>query len=179
MMSQFLCLKIFMIIIMKGKNYMKYEIWCDGASSNNGKSNSCGGWAYLIVKDGAIIKSNSGGQLNATNNQMELLSALNGLKEIEKIISPFDSVDIYSDSAYFINCVKQKWYKAWEKNGWKTASKQPVLNQNLWNELISYFDSCQFDFNKTKGHCGIKFNELVDSMAVAAREEVLKSATQS
>ena len=173
MMSQFLCLKIFMIIIMKGKNYMKYEIWCDGASSNNGKSNSCGGWAYLIVKDGAIIKSNSGGQLNATNNQMELLSALNGLRKIEEV----KRKDKKYKKGYTI--VKQKWYKAWEKNGWKTASKQPVLNQNLWNELIPFFDSCQFNFNKTKGHCGVKFNELVDSMAVAAREEVLKSATQS
>ena len=153
---------------MKGKNYMKYEIWCDGASSNNGKSNSCGGWAYLIVKDGDIIKSNSGGLLNATNNQMELLSALNGLKEIEKIISPFDSVDIYSDSAYFCNCIKDKWYVNWQNNGWLNAKKQPVENKGLWEEIINLMNYANRSVNKVKGHANNEINNYVDNLAKKA-----------
>lgn len=151
---------------------MKYEIWCDGAASNNGKTNSYGGWAYIIVKEGNIIGRESGAVINSTNNQMELLSAIKGIEALNFIRQPFDSVDIYSDSAYLINCVNQKWYKTWQANGWKTSKKQQVLNKDLWQILIPYFDSSNFNFKKTSGHCGVEFNELVDKMAVKARLEV-------
>jgi hypothetical protein len=80
-------------------------------------------------------------------------------------------VEIFSDSAYLINCCKAAWWKTWARNGWKNSKKQPVANQDLWERLIPYFkDTEHFTFTKVKGHAGDRYNEQVDGMAVRARE---------
>lgn len=151
-----------------------YEIFCDGATSENGKADAPGGWAYVILKDGRLISQNSGGEKGTTNQRMELTAALMACREIEAM-DGFATVKLYSDSAYLINCFKQNWWKAWRANGWKNSKKEPVANQDLWKQLIFFFKKApNYNFLKVKGHQGTDsdfgyWNDFVDKMAVRAK----------
>ena len=150
-----------------------YEIFCDGATSGNGKADAPGGWAYVILKDGRLVSQNSGGEKGTTNQRMELTAALMACKEIDAM-DGFATVKLYSDSAYLINCFKQNWWKAWRANGWKNSKKEPVANQDLWEKLIYFFMKTPgYDFIKVKGHAGNQYNEMVDGLAVRAKESVM------
>ena len=150
-----------------------YEIYTDGATSGNGKADAPGGWAYIILEDGEIIAHESGGAVGTTNQRMELIAALKACEEVDQI-DPFATVKLYSDSAYLINCYKQNWWKAWRCNGWRNSKKQPVANQDLWEKLIFFFmKSPGYDFIKVKGHAGNLYNEMVDELAVRAKESVM------
>ena len=146
-----------------------YEIYTDGATSGNGKTDAPGGWAYVILKDGYLVSQNSGGEKGTTNQRMELTAALKACEEIEAM-DGFATVKLYSDSAYLINCYKQNWWKNWRANGWRNSKKEPVANQDLWEKLIRYFMMTpSYDFIKVKGHAGNEYNEMVDKLAVAAK----------
>lgn len=151
-----------------------YEIYTDGAVSRNGFEGSAGGWAYVIIHEGKIIARDSGGELDTTNQRMELTAALNACRKMDNINS-FAEVKLYSDSAYFINCYKQNWWKTWNVNGWVNSKKEPVANQDLWQGLIPFFQRTPngYDFIKIRGHAGIYYNEMVDKMAVQAKNEVM------
>ena len=146
-----------------------FEIYCDGATSGNGKADAPGGWAYVILKDGRLVSQNSGGEKGTTNQRMELTAALKACEEIDAM-DGFATVRLYSDSAYLINCYKQNWWKNWRANGWKNSKKEPVANQDLWEKLIYFFMKAPgYDFIKVKGHAGNTYNEMVDELAVAAK----------
>ena len=155
-----------------------YEVYTDGATSKNGAKDAPGGWAYVIIKEGKIIKSDSGGEKGTTNQRMELTAALRACEVIEELDS-FATVRIYSDSAYLINCYKQNWWKNWRSNGWKNSKKEPVANQDLWEGIIPFFMKAPgYDFIKVKGHAGNEtvhsyWNDYVDKMAVHAKEEYM------
>lgn len=148
-----------------------YEIYTDGATSSNGSESARGGWAYIILENGMKIASAAEGVQPATNNICELLAALNGCKFIEPKLKEIDSITVYSDSAYLINCVNQRWYGKWRQVGWINSSKQPVKNRKLWEELIPFFDDPRFKWIKVKAHNGNFWNEEVDKMAVKAKEK--------
>ena len=149
------------------------KIYTDGATSGNGKADAIGGWAYIVLSDNnEIISQNSGHITKATNNICELTAILMGCEAVKDTT---EAVTIYSDSAYCINCYQDQWYLKWQKNGWLNSKKQPVANRELWEKLIYYFDDSRFSFKKVKGHSGnateaAYWNELVDKMAVAARQ---------
>ena len=150
-----------------------YEVYTDGATSKNGAADAPGGWAYVILKDGRLISQNSGGEKGTTNQRMELIAALKACEEIDAI-DGFATVKLYSDSAYLINCYKQNWWKSWRANGWRNSKKEPVANQDLWEKLIFFFMKAPgYDFIKVKGHAGNQYNEMVDRLAVAAKESVM------
>jgi ribonuclease HI len=150
-----------------------YEIYTDGACSGNGKVDAPGGWAYIILQDGEIIHRDSGGEIGTTNQRMELTAALNACQYVEGL-DPFVDVKLYSDSAYFINCFKQNWWRGWEANGWRNAKKQPVANDDLWRGLTPFFKRAPgYDFIKVWGHAGNHYNEMVDEMAVRAKERIV------
>ena len=150
-----------------------YEIYTDGATSGNGKANASGGWAYIILKDGRLVSQNSGAEVGTTNQRMELTAALRACEEIDAM-DGFATVRLYSDSAYLINCFKQNWWKSWRANGWKNSKKEPVANQDLWERLIYFFMKAPgYDFIKVKGHQGVHWNEVVDDLAVRAKESVM------
>ena len=150
-----------------------YEIYTDGAVSGNGKADAPGGWAYVIIKDGSMIAYDSGGELGTTNQRMELTAALKACQAVEAM-DPFATVKLYSDSAYFVRCFKENWWKNWRANGWKNSKKEPVANQDLWDKLIFFFMKAPgYDFIKVRGHQGIHWNEVVDKMAVRAKESVM------
>lgn len=148
---------------------MNYSLYTDGATSNNGYSNACGGYGWAIVNNDKLIQDGSNMVTQATNNICELKGMIEGCEYALKIIEVFDTVTVYSDSAYIINCYKQKWYKNWENNGWINSKKQPVANRKLWEKLIPFFENPTFIFEKVKGHSNDKWNNYVDGLAVKAK----------
>ena len=139
----------------------KIIIYCDGACSGNQFGNNVGGWgAVLIFKNKK--KEIFGGEKNTTNQRMELTACI---KALEQLKSKQYSIEIYSDSAYLINCINQAWYKKWEKNGWKNSKKEPVENRDLWETLLELINDYNPKFIKVEGHSGIALNERVDKLA--------------
>ena len=150
---------------------MKYTIYCDGSTKGNGKENSVGAWAYVVVNTETNTADFSDVEAvkETTNQRMELCAAIEALTQVCSIADfPNDSVVVYTDSAYLHNCYQQKWYVNWQKNGWKNSKKQPVANQDLWEMLIPYFETFGIDFVKVKGHSGDEWNEYVDDLAQTA-----------
>lgn len=150
---------------------MGYKLYTDGATSKNGQVDAVGGWAFVLLKNDNLLCSRAEKVQPATNNICELLAIINGCKEVQFYLNSFDSIEVYSDSAYCINCVNESWYKKWLQNNWITSSKQPVANKELWEQLIPFFDDPRFKWIKVKGHSGNQWNELVDKLAVAVRSE--------
>lgn len=138
----------------------KVTIYTDGACSGNpGK----GGWgAVLLYADKQLELS--GFEAETTNNRMELLAAI---KALEALKAPCE-VDLFSDSAYLVNAFEQGWIESWQKNGWKTANKKPVQNQDLWKRLVELCKTHQVRFHKVKGHSDNEHNNRCDALATAA-----------
>lgn len=127
------------------------NIYTDGGCSGNQEKENFGGWG-AILEYGEHKKEASGGEINTTNNRMELKAfvvALEMLKE-EGL-----HIKVYSDSSYLINCMTQKWYVNWQKNGWKNSNKKPVENQDLWEQIISHLKKHNFEFYHVKGHVNL------------------------
>ena len=157
---------------------MTFEIYCDGSTRGNGYEGSVGAWACLVHEGGNIIFKNCRAEKNTTNQRMELTAAAEALEKVMfDYACPNDKVVVYTDSAYLHNCYTQKWYKNWQKNGWKNSKKEPVANRDLWERLFPYFDNKQIEFVKVKGHAGVEYNEIVDTMAqnasMAAKENAM------
>lgn len=143
------------------------KIYTDGATSKNGYEGSKGGWAWVIVDDNnQIVIQGAGSAKEITNNQCELMALIESCEAAAKLNGYFD---VYSDSAYCINCYQQKWYKKWQTNGWVNSKKDPVANKELWKLLIPYFENSNFNFIKVKGHADDYWNNYVDRHAVEAR----------
>ena len=118
-----------------------------------------GGWgAILMFND--VKKEISGGNPDTTNNIMEITAVIEALKLLKK---PCE-VDLYSDSAYVVNCFNNGWIYNWIKNNWKTASKEPVKNKELWQELYNLTKIHKVKFIKVKGHSDDLGNQLVDGL---------------
>ena len=135
-------------------------IWTDGACSHNPGP---GGWAF-IAETG---DSDSGYEVETTNQRMEMMALYNALRYSEKL--PMEKITILTDSAYCCNCYKSKWYIKWEKNGWQNAKKEPIKNRDLWEKIIPYFKNDRYSVEKVKGHADDFMNNEVDRLAVAAR----------
>lgn len=132
-------------------------IYTDGACSGNPGP---GGWgSILMYKDNK--KEISGGKKDTTNNVMELTAVIEGLKLLKFPCR----VKLYSDSAYVVNAFNQKWIYGWLKNGWKNASKEPVKNQELWQELYDLTKVHEVEFIKVKGHSDNEYNNRCDELA--------------
>lgn len=154
---------------------MIYKIYTDGGCSGNGYSNAIGGWGYFIInEDNKIAGTDMGREAPSTNQRMELTAAIEACKRITKFEIEYqaDKVEVYSDSAYLINCVNQQWYINWQKNGWKNSKKEDVANRDLWEQLIPYFNNPKFSFHKVSGHSGDFWNEKVDTLTKLASSEV-------
>ncbi|AUH67610.1 MULTISPECIES: ribonuclease HI [Gordonia] len=135
------------------------EISTDGACLGNPGP---GGWG-AILRYGDIEKEISGGVADTTNNRMELTAAIEALRALKRP----STVILYTDSSYVRNGIT-KWVAGWQRNGWKTASKQPVKNADLWQELIAAEDVHTVEWRWVKGHAGDKYNEIADTLATSA-----------
>ena len=156
------------------KSLITYEVYTDGSAKGTDPSNRSGGWAYVILYDGDIIRKDSGNVLGTTNQRMELQACVEALKACELFWDKTKEFHIYSDSAYLINCYFQSWYVNWEQNGFQNASKKPVANVDLWNEIIPYFKRKSFHFHKVQGHANNHYNNMVDEMAQKAADSMRK-----
>lgn len=107
---------------------------------------------------------------------MELMAILCALETANNIETGHTKVIIYTDSAYAANAFNQQWYVNWLKNGWKTADKQDVKNQDLWGRIVALYIKLKERFNleiiKVKSHAGNKWNTYVDALAVRARQKL-------
>jgi ribonuclease HI len=135
------------------------EVATDGACKGNPGP---GGWGVLI-RAGAKEKELSGGEPLTTNNRMELMAAIRGL---EALTRPCHVV-LSTDSRYVMDGLT-KWIKGWQKNGWKTAARQPVKNADLWQDLIAASARHRIEWKWVKGHAGHPDNERADVLASTA-----------
>ena len=134
-------------------------IYTDGACSGNPGP---GGWAAVLIA-GDLKKEISGGRKDTTNNIMEITAVIEALKCLK-----FEcEAKIHSDSAYVVNCFNQGWIYNWRKNNWKTASKEPVKNKELWEELYNLVQKHKVEFIKVKGHSDVELNNRCDELARA------------
>ena len=140
------------------------EIYTDGSLKKLGDK-TFGGWGYVILRDNKEVFTASGAEHDTTNQRMELMAVAEALKYIYMNRRKSEKVIVYSDSAYFVNCYLQEWYLKWQANGWTNANGKEVANQDLWREIIPFFDNFWYDFRKVEGHTNIYWNEYVDSLA--------------
>jgi len=138
------------------------QIWTDGACSGNPGP---GGWGALLVA-GSNRKELHGSDPDTTNNRMELMAAIEALNALKKS----SSVTLHTDSTYVKDGLT-KWIHGWKRNGWKTASKKPVKNKDLWQDLEAACDRHEIKWVWVKGHAGDEGNEKADELARLGSEE--------
>ena len=126
-----------------------------------------GGWGAILMY-GETKKEISGANKETTNNIMEITAVLEALKLLKEECN----VEVYSDSAYVVNTFNQGWLHNWQKNNWKTASKDPVKNRELWEQLYSLTTKHKVKFIKVKGHSDNEFNNRCDFLATSAIKEL-------
>lgn len=154
---------------MKEKNETKKEVilYTDGACSGNP---GLGGYAGILMY-GDYKKEYNGSETETTNNRMELMAVIYGLKQLKYPCK----VKVYSDSAYTVNAYLNGWIYAWRKSGWKKADGKAVLNTDLWEELYRLTTIHEVEFNKVAGHADNEFNNRCDELARKAITELRKS----
>lgn len=157
------------------------HLWTDGSSVNSGKKDvGCGGYGFVLLYgdfnhlsdddlktkycDDKYMLTGFKGFTNTTNQREEIRAMAEGLKRINKYDIP---IKIFSDSAYVLNGLQQRWFDKWRINGWKNSKKQPVENREQWEDLLSAIESNMLfvSYQKVKSHTGIYYNELADQLA--------------
>jgi len=141
------------------------EMFTDGACLGNPGP---GGWAALL-RYKTVERVLSGGERDTTNNRMELMAAIAGLEALKHP----SRVELTTDSQYVKQGI-ELWVPRWRANGWRTADRKPVKNQDLWERLAAAAEPHQIKWQWTRGHSGHVENELVDMHARAAAERAAK-----
>ena len=142
----------------------RVQIYTDGACRGNPGP---GGWAALLVA-GEQRKEVSGAEASTTNNRMELTAAIQGLSALKRRCS----VQLYTDSKYVLQGLTE-WLPQWKARGWRTASREPVKNQDLWEKLDAAAAAQDIEWHWVKGHSGHDGNEYVDALANRAIDQLL------
>ena len=143
----------------------RVEIFTDGACKGNPGP---GGWGALL-RMGRHEKELSGGEAHTTNNRMEMTAVIRALDALAEPCEVF----LHSDSRYVIDGMT-KWIEGWQRKGWITASRKPVLNADLWRELIAAAAPHRIEWTWVKGHSGHTENDRVDQLACAEAEAIAR-----
>ena len=144
----------------------KVILYTDGACSGNP---GIGGYGYILIYKGHE-KEGSGIYKDTTNNRMEMVAIKEGLLKLKE---PCE-VDVYSDSAYTVNGFNMGWVYSWEQNGWKKPDNKPVLNEDLWKDLLVLARAHKLTFIKVKGHADNEYNNRCDKLATDAIKKYLR-----
>ncbi|MGV6819922.1 MAG: ribonuclease HI [Parvularcula sp.] len=139
-------------------------MYTDGACSGNPGP---GGWGVLILKEGCQ-STLCGGASETTNNRMELMAAIKALEAVEA----GTALTLHTDSTYVKNGVTD-WIKGWKRNGWRTASRKPVKNKDLWEQLDELATARKVEWKWVKGHAGNEGNERADELAREGMASIL------
>ncbi len=139
----------------------KVTLYTDGACSGNPGP---GGWAAILIY-GERTREISGGEADTTNNRMELMATIMGLKQLKEPCL----VTLCTDSKYVLQGFTE-WMPGWQKKGWKTADKKPVKNVDLWQALDAAAKPHRITWQWVKGHSGDTHNDRADALAVAAAQ---------
>ncbi|WP_339801426.1 ribonuclease HI [uncultured Marinobacter sp.] len=131
-------------------------LYTDGACKGNPGP---GGWG-VVLRYGEALKTLCGGEADTTNNRMELMAAIEGLRSLKRSCS----VDLYTDSQYVRKGITE-WLAGWKRNGWKTSARKPVKNDDLWKALDLEVGRHEVRWHWVKGHAGVPDNELADQLA--------------
>lgn len=143
---------------------LKYVvIYTDGACSGNPGPGGYG----VVMLFGEHRKELSGGFRKTTNNRMELLGAIEGLRALKERCS----VKLHTDSQYVVNAIEKGWAAKWRANGWMRNKKEKAVNPDLWEQLLTLCQQHKVEFVWVKGHAGNKENERCDVLAVAAAQQ--------
>ncbi|MDF2880447.1 MAG: rnhA [Clostridiaceae bacterium] len=142
-------------------------IYTDGACRGNGKENTIGGYGIILIYNETKKEINKAFR-NTTNNIMELTAVIDALSVLKEPCC----AKIYSDSAYVVNAVNLNWLNNWQRNGWKSASKEPVKNKELWEQLLQLIKYHKVEFIKVKGHSTNELNNRCDQLANEAMDEI-------
>jgi len=148
------------------ENLKKVTIYTDGACSGNPGP---GGYGAVLIYNGNE-KEISGGEKSTTNNKMEMMGVIKALEMLKEKCD----VEVYSDSAYVVNSINNKWVYSWRKNNWIKSDKSKAKNIDLWERLLELIDYHNVKFVKVKGHADNEYNNRCDKLAVKAREDVVK-----
>jgi len=135
---------------------MNVTMYTDGACSGNPGP---GGWG-TVLKFGKHRKEMLGGEAETTNNRMEMMAVIKGAEALNRGCK----VDIFTDSTYVMKGMTE-WLEGWKKRDWRTASKKPVKNVDLWKRLEKALEGHEVSWNWVKGHSGIPENERADELA--------------
>jgi ribonuclease HI len=147
-------------VVDKKSKKIKVVIYTDGGCINNPGP---GGYGVVLLF-GKKRKELSGGYRHTTNNRMELMACIEGLKTLKYTCS----VNLYSDSQYVVNGIKKGWAKRWKRKGWMRNQIEPAENADLWAQLLDLCDTYSVAFNWVKGHAGNRENERCDQLAKQA-----------
>ncbi|MDE2485982.1 MAG: ribonuclease HI [Alphaproteobacteria bacterium] len=145
----------------------KVVIYTDGACSGNPGP---GGWGAVMLS-GEHRKELWGGELATTNNRMELMAAIQALEALTRPAP----VHVFTDSKYVLDGIT-KWLPGWQRNGWRTAGKQPVKNVDLWQRLVAAMAPHEVTWRWVKGHNGDPGNERADELARLGIAEAVDAA---
>lgn len=145
-----------------------FTLVTDGACSGNGTNAARGGWAAILTAPGGAETVLTGGEYPTTNNRMELMGALEGLRAAPE----GSDVELVTDSSYVANAISKGWLAGWQRKGWRTASKQPVANRDLWERMIQEIARHRsVRPTLVRGHAGHDANERADALAVEAARD--------
>jgi ribonuclease HI len=132
------------------------DIYTDGACSGNPGP---GGWGSVLLW-GKHRKELSGGEKDTTNNRMEMMAVIRAAEALKKP----SAINVYTDSVYVMKGITE-WLPQWKKRNWRTASRQPVKNVDLWLELEAILETHEVHWHWVKGHSGVPENERADELA--------------
>ncbi len=141
----------------------KIVLFTDGGADGNPGPGGYG----VVLRHGDKRKELSGGFARTTNNRMELMAAIVGLR----VLKGRRAVVLYSDSAYMVDGMTKGWARRWRERGWMLSANQPAKNADLWQELLTLSEQHDVTFVKVPGHAGVPENEWCDRLAVAASHQ--------
>jgi ribonuclease HI len=142
----------------------RVEIFTDGACKGNPGP---GGWGAILRDSAGRERELAGGEPDTTNNRMELMAAISGLKALKRPCI----VELHTDSVYLKDGIT-RWIHGWQRNGWKTSAKKPVKNADLWQLLLGAVEPHRIAWHWVKAHDGHPENERADALASAEAEKI-------
>ena len=147
------------------------NMYTDGACAGNQHEENVGGWGCVLEYNGNE-KELCGGEVNTTNNRMELTAAIRALEALKE---PCD-VELYTDSRYLSDALEKGWVYNWRANNWRKPDKKPALNVDLWQILLALLETHNVRLHWVQGHADNEYNNRCDKLAVAESQKYKTNA---